>query len=141
MRFILTTLLLSDFTKAHFWCTRNTGYFLGDRTELMAGHAYVLAYVYTKVQSPPTPSRDFYMVCFILQIVSLICSLSSYSPAMVMSRCCLHLSHLMGTPTICIGKNKVADQLRSNCEADQRLCFHYMDSTIPLLSKSKISSL
>ena len=27
------------------------------------------------------------------------------------------------------------------CAADQRLCFLYMDSTIPLLSKSKISSL
>ena len=47
----------------------------------------------------------------------------------------------MGKPTICIGANKGADQLRSNCEADQRLCFHYTDSTIPLLSKSKISGL
>ena len=47
----------------------------------------------------------------------------------------------MGKPTICIGENKGADQLRSNCEADQRLCFRYMDSTIPLLSKSKISRL
>ena len=47
----------------------------------------------------------------------------------------------MGKPTICKGENKGADQLRSNCETDQRLCFHYTDSTIPLLSKSKISSL
>ena len=39
----------------------------------------------------------------------------------------------MGKPTICIGKNKGADQLRSNCEAVQCLCFRYMDSTIPLL--------
>ena len=31
--------------------------------------------------------------------------------------------------------------LRSNREADQRLCFRYLDSTIPLLPKSKISSL
>ena len=37
--------------------------------------------------------------------------------------------------------NKDADQLCSNCEADQRLCFRYTDSTIPLLSKSEISSL
>ena len=44
-------------------------------------------------------------------------------------------------PTICIGKKKGADQLRINCGADQCLCFFYMDSTIPLLSKSKISSL
>ena len=42
----------------------------------------------------------------------------------------------MGKPTICIGENKGADQLRGNREADQRLCFRYTDSTIPLLSKS-----
>ena len=53
----------------------------------------------------------------------------------------LHLSRPMGKHTICIGENKDADQLRGNREADQRLCFRYMDSTIPLLSKSKISSL
>ena len=42
----------------------------------------------------------------------------------------------MRKPTICIGENKAADQLRGNCEADQRLCFRYTDSKIPLLSKS-----
>ena len=47
----------------------------------------------------------------------------------------------MGKPTICIGENKGADQLRGDREADQRLCFRYTDSTILLLSKSKISSL
>ena len=41
----------------------------------------------------------------------------------------------------CICENKDADQLRSNHEADQCLCFHHLDSTIPLLSKSEISSL
>ena len=46
----------------------------------------------------------------------------------------------MGKPTICIGENKDADQLRGNREADQRLCFRYTDSTIPLLPKSEISS-
>ena len=51
------------------------------------------------------------------------------------------LSRLMGKPTICIDENKDADQLRGNREADQRLCFRYSDSTIPLLSKSEISSL
>ena len=40
-----------------------------------------------------------------------------------------------------IGENKGADQLRSNREADQRLCFRYTDSIVPLLSKSKICSL
>ena len=42
----------------------------------------------------------------------------------------------MGKPTICLGENKGADQLRSNWEADQRLCFRYSDSTVPLLPKS-----
>ena len=50
------------------------------------------------------------------------------------------MSRLMGKPTICIGENKDADQLRGNREADQRLCFRYPDSTIPLLFKSEISS-
>ena len=50
------------------------------------------------------------------------------------------VSHLMGKPTICIGENKDADQLRGNREADQRLCFRYSDSTTPLLLKSEISS-
>ena len=42
----------------------------------------------------------------------------------------------MGKPTICISENKGADQLRGNREAreaDQRICFRYTDSTIPLL--------
>ena len=43
----------------------------------------------------------------------------------------------MGKPTICIGENKGADQLRGNREADQRLCFRYSDSTIPLLFNPK----
>ena len=50
------------------------------------------------------------------------------------------MSRLMGKPTICIGENKDADQLRGNHEADQRLCFRYSDSTIPLLHISEISS-
>ena len=41
----------------------------------------------------------------------------------------------------CICKNKGADQLHGSHAADQRLCFRYIDSTIPLLPKSKISSL
>ena len=46
----------------------------------------------------------------------------------------------MRKPTICIGENKDADQLRGDREADQRLCFRYTDSTISLLLKSVISS-
>ena len=51
-----------------------------------------------------------------------------------------HMSRLVRKPTICICKNKGADQLHSNCEADQRLCFRYTDSTLPFLLKSEISS-
>ena len=51
-----------------------------------------------------------------------------------------HMSHIMRKPTFCICENKDADQLRGNREADQRLCFPYIDSTIPLLSKCEISS-
>ena len=47
----------------------------------------------------------------------------------------------MKKPMFGICENKAADQLRGNCEADQRLCFRYIDSTIPLLSKSEISDL
>ena len=32
-----------------------------------------------------------------------------------------------------ICENKDADQLRNNCAADQRLCFRYTDSAIPIL--------
>ena len=51
------------------------------------------------------------------------------------------VSRVMRKPTFCICENKDADQLRGNREADQRLCFRYIDSTIPLLSKSEILSL
>ena len=45
----------------------------------------------------------------------------------------------MGKPTICIGENKDADQLRGNREADQRLYFRYTDSTFPPLLIPKFS--
>ena len=38
-------------------------------------------------------------------------------------------------------ENKGTDQLCSNCTADLRLCFRFTHSTIPLLPKSKISSI
>ena len=47
----------------------------------------------------------------------------------------------MRKSTFCICENKDADQLRGNREADQRLCFRYIASTIPLLPKYKIASL
>ena len=50
------------------------------------------------------------------------------------------MSRIVRKPDFCLGENKGADQLRGNREADQRLCFRYTDSTIPLLLKSEISS-
>ena len=52
-----------------------------------------------------------------------------------------YMSLVVRKPTFCICENKDADQLRGNREADQRLCFRYTDSTIPLFPKSEISSL
>ena len=52
-----------------------------------------------------------------------------------------YMSRIMRKPDFCICENKRIDQLRGNRKADQRLCFHYTDSTIPLLPKSEISSL
>ena len=46
----------------------------------------------------------------------------------------------MRKPAFCICENKDADQLRGDRETDQRLCFRYTDSTIPLLPKSEIST-
>ena len=52
-----------------------------------------------------------------------------------------HMSLIMRKLDSCICENKDADQICGNREADQRLCFRFLDSTIPLLSKSEISSL
>ena len=51
------------------------------------------------------------------------------------------MSLAMRKPAFCICENKAADHHRGNREADQRLCFRYIDSTIPLVPKSKISCL
>ena len=71
--------------------------------------------------------------CFHSQVE---CSLNN-SPNLDKSPEGYHILSLhMGKPTICIGENKGADQLRGNREADQRLCFRYSDSTIPPLLNS-----
>ena len=51
-----------------------------------------------------------------------------------------HMSPGVRKPKICICENE-ADQLRGNRKADQRLCFRYLDSIVPLIPKYKISSL
>ena len=43
------------------------------------------------------------------------------------------LHFTMRKQDFCLCENRGADQLRSNCEADQRLCFCYSDRTTPLL--------
>ena len=48
------------------------------------------------------------------------------------------MSLVIRKPAFCICENKDADQLRGNREADQRLCFRYIDSTIPLLSNASV---
>ena len=46
----------------------------------------------------------------------------------------------MRKPAFCLCENKDADQLHSNCAADQRLCFRYMDSAIPLYLNPKFQA-
>ena len=46
----------------------------------------------------------------------------------------------MRKPVFCICKNKDADQVGGALAAEQRICFHYIDSIIPLLTESEISS-
>ena len=55
----------------------------------------------------------------------------------------LHVSMSLVVRKTCFlhAKNKETGQLCGNREADQRLCFRYTDSKIPLLPKSKISRL
>ena len=51
------------------------------------------------------------------------------------------MSHIMTKADFFICKNKGPDQLHCNPAADQCLCFRYIDSKIPVLHKSEISSL
>ena len=78
------------------------------------------------------------IVSVLARTYSIDTSISSLQ--LICRNCFVYLSRPMGKPTICIGENKGADQLRGNREADQRLCFRYSDSTIPLLLKSEVSS-
>ena len=48
---------------------------------------------------------------------------------------------VMRKPAFCICENKDTDQLGDHRAADQRLCFRYINRTIPLLPNSEISSL
>ena len=76
---------------------------------------------------------NFYFTDFITETGIPMLWVSSWAP--------FHLSLVMKKTAFCICENKDADQLRGNREADQRLCFRYIDSTIPLLPKYKNTSL
>ena len=60
--------------------------------------------------------------------------------AQVVSERHRYMSSVMIKPDFCLCENKGADQLCSNCETNQRLCYRYTDSTISLILKSEISS-
>ena len=77
----------------------------------------------------------------LLLILLLFCEIIFVSLMLLLCDIVHDVSRVMRKLTFCICENKDADQLRGNREADQRLCFRYTDSTIPLLPKSKISSL
>ena len=74
-------------------------------------------------------------------LVRLICVMAVWLIFHSSLICCYHMSGVVRKGIFCLGENKGTDQLRSNCEANQRLCFRYTDSKIYLLSKSKISTL
>ena len=48
------------------------------------------------------------------------------------------MSLVVREPAFCENRDTESDQLRGKSEADQRLCFRYTDSTIPLLLKSEM---
>ena len=53
--------------------------------------------------------------------------------------CHKNLSRVVKKKHVALCKNKDADQLSSNCEADQRLCFYCKDSTILYFLNPKFS--
>ena len=46
----------------------------------------------------------------------------------------------MRKSVFCLCENKGVDELCSNCTADQRFCFRYMDSISPFVFKYETSS-
>ena len=49
----------------------------------------------------------------------------------------VYMSLVIKKPDFCICENKDADQLRGNREADQRLCFRYIDPSTLLIRNYK----
>ena len=63
----------------------------------------------------------------------------SFKKILTWTMCHFNTSRVIRNPGFYLCENKGAVQLCSNCTAEQRLCFRYTDSTIPLLPKSEIS--
>ena len=82
--------------------------------------------------------QQVFTVWYIIGSVNSTCRTNGIAPMTMKYN---QMSCVVRKLVFCICENNVADQLRGNREADQRLCFRYMDSTIPLLSESEISSL
>ena len=82
--------------------------------------------------------KNIFFLQFSLLKICYLLALLLFSISMVFH---YDMSCVVRKPDFGICENKDADQLRSNCAADQRLSFPYTDSTIPLLPKSEISSL
>ena len=96
---------------------------------------FSIIYVRTTLAQPRNLIIAFVVRCFNSKIdVYVLCNI-------LILKAVTYLSLVMRKPAFCICENKDADQLSGNREADQRLCFRYIDSTIPLLSKYEISSL
>ena len=73
--------------------------------------------------------KDFKKAYYVVSFLHSICEVAN------------KMSLVLRKPDFCICENKDADQLHGDREANQRLCFRYTDSMIPLLPKSEISSL
>ena len=98
--------------------------------------------VNVKIQFNEKKIRILRLCVFLNHLVRIVIIRHSYDIKMTHWRSWTmkEMSRRMGKPTFCIGENKGADQLRSNCEADQCLCFRYSYTTVLFLLKSEISS-
>ena len=92
-------------------------------------------YILLSVNSCNLYQNEILLTCL---FVSVTYNIAVFNASMTTSY--MHMSRVMRKTDFCLCKNKGADQFHSKCEADQRLCFRYTDSTISLLLKSKISS-
>ena len=93
----------------------------------------------TKMAAMAINSKQVKQVYWYISQVSGERKQDHWSSSSEISNVCYMTSRDVRKPDFCLGENKGADQLRSNCEADQRLCFRFTDTTIPLLCISKIS--